>query len=182
MSKSFLHIASYPRGLRNNNPGNIKAGINWEGAIGDDGVFVTFKNIAYGIRAMATDIGNDIRLDGKNSLQALVYEYAPPTENNTAVYLQDLVTWTGYGPTQALPRSETMMVKLIRAFMNKELGVSYSALISDADIKEGLALMNDGLKGYFGISGSAGNNDNTGVVVGLGVAAALLYWLYTIKK
>jgi hypothetical protein len=157
MSKSFLNIAGLPLGLRNNNPGNLRPGEPWKGMIGTNQGFVVFQDIAYGIRAMATDIGNDIRLDGLNTLTKLISEYAPPSENDTQAYISKMVAYTGFGPNQVLPETDATLKKLIRGHMNVELGVQYSAMVSDVDIQEGIALMNAELLSFFNISpGSAG--------------------------
>ena len=43
-----------PRGIRNNNPGNIKLGTNWDGLSDEqnDDVFCQFKEPVWGIRAL----------------------------------------------------------------------------------------------------------------------------------
>jgi hypothetical protein len=157
MSKSFLNIAGLPLGLRNNNPGNIRPGDPWQGMIGTNEGFVVFQNIAYGIRAMATDIGNDIRLKGLNTLTKLITEYAPPSENDTQSYINSMVGYTGFGPNQVLPETDATLRKLIRGHIIVELGAKYSPLVTDADIQEGIAMMNSQLLDFFNISpGSVG--------------------------
>jgi len=44
------------RGIRNNNPGNIRIGINWLGRVipGKDVSFVEFRTMPYGVRALAS--------------------------------------------------------------------------------------------------------------------------------
>lgn len=175
MAKSFLNIAGYPKGLRNNNPGNIRPGDNWQGMIGTNGGFVVFKDIAYGIRAMATDIGNDIRNKGLNTIAKLVSEYAPPSENDTMAYIRSVVSYTGIPADQLLPADHATLRKLIRAHMNVELGKEYSSLIADSDIDEGLGLMNEGLKQYFKIGVAAAS-------VGLFIAIGVVAWLVFRKK
>ena len=48
------------RGIRNNNPGNIRLGINWLGRVvpGKDLSFVEFKSMPYGVRALYIDLIN----------------------------------------------------------------------------------------------------------------------------
>lgn len=157
MSKSFLNIAGLPLGLRNNNPGNIRpTGDAWQGMIGTNEGFVVFQNIAYGIRAMATDIGNDIRLDGLNTLTKLITEYAPPSENDTQAYITRMVGYTGFGPNQVLPATDETLRKLIRGHIIVELGAQYSPMITDVDIQEGMSMMNGSLLAYFNISPGSG--------------------------
>lgn len=165
-------MSGYPIGLRNNNPGNIRPGDNWQGMTGTNGGFVVFKDIAYGIRAMATDLGNDIRNKGHNTIAKLVTEYAPPSENDTAAYIRSMVKYTGIPADQPLPTDHATLRKLIRGHMNVELGNNYSSMITDADIDEGLQLMNEGLRSYFGIGAVAAASG--GILVVIAIAAWFL--------
>lgn len=178
MAKSFLNQPGLPIGLRNNNPGNLRPGINWQGAIGENGGFLVFQDIGYGIRAMATDIGNDIRLDGKNTIRKLVTEYAPPTENDTSQYISRMVSYTGFGADQAFPINADTLLKLIRGHIRVELGDSYAKMITDTDIQGGIAMISQELQEYFGIDGMQlpGITD-PGIVIGAIVAAAAAYFL-----
>ncbi len=183
MSKSFLNQPGLPIGLRNNNPGNLRpTGDQWQGMTGENGGFLVFKDIAYGLRAMGTDIGNKIMLDGLTTLREYIYVYAPPSENDTESYISNMVSYTGYLATQELPHTETALKRLIRGHMNIELGTTYSKLITDTDIEEGLSMMNATLLAYFNINGSStGQGDNTGLVVGVLAAIALAVGYYYSK-
>lgn len=157
MAKSFLNMAGYPLGLRNNNPGNlVDAGINWRGLIGTNGRFCVFENIAWGIRALATDIRTDIN-QGQNTIAAIITEFAPPSENNTAAYIAAVVNYTGISAYKPLTADKNTLKRLIRGIMNVELGINYSALVTDQDINEGIDLMSGellpGAAVGFGISG-----------------------------
>lgn len=177
MAKSFLNQSALPPGLRNNNPGNLRPGIDWQGAIGTAGGFLVFKDIAWGIRAMAIDIGNDIRLDGSNTIRKLITEYAPPSENPTDSYIANMVKYTGFGADQALPIQADTLLRLVRGIINVEVGPSYSHMITDADIQEGLQLMPGTLLDYFQI-GSIGV-DNPGIAIAVGVAAVVAVMVFS---
>jgi len=152
MAKSFLNMAGYPLGLRNNNPGNLRTGDNWRGMIGSNQGFVVFEDIAWGVRALAIDISGDIK-EGKNTITKLIAEFAPPIENDTQAYINAVVSYTGFSANQVLNADGTTLHRLIRAIMNVELGASYSALVTDADINEGLSRMpGGGLVGPVGFS------------------------------
>jgi len=140
MPKSFLNMAGYPRGLRNNNPGNIKAGDNWQGMIGVSDGFVQFENIGWGIRALGVDLSTKIR-NGYDTIELIIFRYAPPTENETLAYIASVVEFTGLSQTRELTADQNTLKRLIRAIMNVELGSGYSAMITDADINEGLEMM-----------------------------------------
>lgn len=143
--KSYLGQTNLPRGIRNNNPGNLViTSIPWQGKIpvsqNTDGHFEQFTSVAYGIRAMALDIMNDIN-KGLNTLQALIYEYAPPHENNTQAYIDSVATQTGISPSAPVPMDTTTLAAIIKAKINVENGPSASQYITDQDINEGLSLI-----------------------------------------
>lgn len=159
MAKSFLNNSSVPLGLRNNNPGNLVTGINWQGLIGSNGRFCVFENIAWGIRALATDLRTDIN-QGQNTIAAIITEFAPPSENNTAAYIAAVASSTGINPYSALTADRNTLKKLVRGIMNVELGANYSAMLTDADIFEGIDLMSGGVPPV--------------AVVGLGISGLVL--------
>lgn len=166
-----------PIGLRNNNPGNLRPGIDWQGVTGTAGGFLVFKDLSWGIRAMAIDIGNDIRLDGLNTLRKLINEYAPPSENDTSMYISRMVGSTGFGPDQVLPINGNTLLQLVRGIINVELGHPYYNLVTDADIQEGLQLMPTVLIDFFQI----GRNpiDNPAIVIAVGVVAVMAVLYFT---
>ena len=82
-----------PRGLRNNNPLNIKQfNQNWRGEVGDDGVFVIFKNMVYGYRAAAR-ILRSYRSRGLTTITEIIEAWAPSSENDTHAYIEYVVSY-----------------------------------------------------------------------------------------
>ncbi|VVT53894.1 Phage tail length tape-measure protein [Kosakonia radicincitans] len=80
------------RGLRNHNPGNVRAAPN---AVGNDGSFPQFGSDADGLAAMARQLmlyGDR----GNNSISGILHTYAPSSENNTRAYIDDVSRATGY--------------------------------------------------------------------------------------
>lgn len=85
-----------PRGIRNNNPGNIEWGPPWQGLVPadrrTDSRFCQFTDAAFGIRALATTLitYQDKRRAADGSPIDTVYEaisrWAPPNENDTTAY------------------------------------------------------------------------------------------------
>lgn len=73
-----------PRGLRNNNPGNLRAGRDqWRGQVGvDDNGYLIFDNAQHGLRAMAVVLHNYQALHGIHTIQGLVARYAPAADGN----------------------------------------------------------------------------------------------------
>lgn len=172
MAKSFLNMTGYPLGLRNNNPGNLRAtGDQWKGMIGTNQGFVVFSDISYGIRALGIDLRGDIN-EGKNTLEKLILEFAPPSENDSFAYIDRMSQYTGF-TTEILKADVATLGRLIRGIMNVELGTGYSAMISDADIREGLDMMGGGIPI---------NTGTVGFSVATGLFLFAVYLLFTMPK
>ena len=78
------------RGLRNNNPGNIRNSKTvWQGEIvpSTDLSFKQFKTMAYGYRAMIKLLQNYRKLNGCRTISDFINRWAPPVENNTSGYI-----------------------------------------------------------------------------------------------
>ncbi len=124
------YLTNSPRGIRNNNPGNlIYTDIKWNGKLpkeqNKDRRFEMFISPAYGVRAMIKDLKNDMEKKGKVTVPALIEEYAPRFENNTDAYIntvcQDLkVSKT----TKLLPTKNTLRL-LVLSIAKVENGGSY---------------------------------------------------------
>lgn len=143
--KSYLGYSNLPRGIRNNNPGNlVLTSIQWQGKIANaqntDGHFEQFQNVAYGIRAMAMDIIGDIS-EGKNTLTKLISEYAPSFENDTTAYISRVSSATGIGADELIPKTTTVVHGIIKAKLAVENGAVVFDYITDSDIDDGLALV-----------------------------------------
>jgi hypothetical protein len=139
MADSFIGQAGLPIGLRNNNPGDLRPGDDWQGMIGSNGGFIVFSDITWGVRAMARDLTSAIN-EGNDTIATLIAHYAPPSENDTAGYITAVSSDTGLDPNLQLGTDEDTLSGLIRAIMNHELGNSYSAMVSDADIAQGVSM------------------------------------------
>lgn len=140
MSKSFLNQSGLPLALRNNNPGNVRpVSPKWNGQIGVNKNFAVFSNISMGVRAMAIDTIGDIFKDGKNTLNKLMPEYAPPGDNNdTKAYIATLAKKVGIKPDEKIPASIDVVTKILKAITEVEIGQKYKDLVTLEDIKEGI--------------------------------------------
>lgn len=153
---SYIGRSDLPRGLRDNNPGNIKTGIAWMGKTGVDGPFIIFKSMPWGLRALASDIANKIRLDGLTTIRQIITKYAPPDENDTARYIAAVVADTGYTADQQLPATPEMLHRMVRAITNHELGDDYGEqYITDDEIDQGIAMTSNSIKTFFQAMGLA---------------------------
>lgn len=114
------------RGIRNNNPGNIrKTRTLWRGeaASQPDPDFVTFTSPAYGIRAIAKILLN-YQAAGLNTLRKIVSRWAPPSENNTTAYVAGVAHDVGVGPDQLVDlHTQPRLVSVMKALVRHEEGV-----------------------------------------------------------
>lgn len=83
-----------PRGIRNNNPLNIRKGSAWRGLAlyQTDTAFCVFTSMVWGLRAAHKLLRNYITgYDGRqkpaDTLDAIIRRWAPPTENATQRYI-----------------------------------------------------------------------------------------------
>ena len=123
-SLSYLGQNNLPRGMRNNNPGNIRKSANaWQGKIkaGTDTAFEQFVTYVYGIRAMAKNLLSYKR-DGLDTLTKIIYRWAPPGDNNdSAAYVNFVANRTGIGKTERINLEDKQtMSKVLRSMCQME--------------------------------------------------------------
>lgn len=139
-----------PRGLRNNNPGNIRrAGVRYKGEVSsDDTAFKAFSAMEWGIRAIFMLLHTYRVRHGLSTIAAMIGRYAPDIENNTAAYVRfvcdaasvaaddDAVDGAGASltpETEIDTLSASMMIPLVAAIIIMENGRSLDpALIEKA--------------------------------------------------
>jgi len=146
MAKSYLNRNDLPRGIRNNNPGNIRYSSrnNWLGKIpfqqnlDADRAFEQFKELRFGIRAKMILIYNDLAA-GKTITQ-LIHEFAPPFENNTTAYINTVATQTKLPVNAKIVLTEDNLLKIAKAINRVENGTQNEKYITDQDWKDGLAI------------------------------------------
>lgn len=114
-----------PRGIRNNNPGNIEKGTAWNGMASNqpDSRYITFKSPEYGIRAMARILRTYREKHGLTSVFQIINRWAPPTENPTQKYIEFVAKRLGVSPTEALAFTDGEVGNLIAAIIKFENGV-----------------------------------------------------------
>lgn len=134
-----------PRGIRNNNPGNLRAGDNWRGLAEpptDDAGYLRFVRPEDGVRAMTINLLNQQRRHGLTTIRGIISKYAPPSENDTAAYVAAVAHDTGRGPDEPvdLVNNYGLLVDFVNAIIYHENGVNpYSAGVIDEGINAGLA-------------------------------------------
>lgn len=88
------------RGIRNNNPFNIKynAANKWQGQTGSDGIFCKFDTMQNGVRAFKKILETYARKYGIIGCGAVLDRFAPPVENDLLAY-KSYVFGRGIKPT-----------------------------------------------------------------------------------
>lgn len=98
-----------PRGIRNNNPLNIRKYSAWQGLAPNqtDPQFCQFKSMVYGLRAAHKLLrnyitGSDGRVKPCDTLSTIIRKWAPPTENVTQRYIDYVAKETGLSPFERI--------------------------------------------------------------------------------
>ena len=139
-----------PRGIRNNNPLNIRyvERNNWKGRtdINTDGEFEQFISLEWGIRAAFVLIHNYIYIYSQKTIQAIVSRWAPWDDNNNPESYAHRVAREIGGTPNTKPdfRDMFLMVAIVRAMIKVECGVR----VDDETIVRGytMAMVDMGLK------------------------------------
>ncbi|WP_269935810.1 hypothetical protein [Serratia liquefaciens] len=107
-------------GLRNNNPGNLRAAPN---TTGKNGGFSTFASPQDGLAALSRQL--QLYGDrGNNTLNGIIHTYAPRSENKTQSYIDAVSKQTGFNPSDRINlHSPEVLEKLIPAIIKHENGV-----------------------------------------------------------
>jgi len=129
-----LAASSAPRGMRNNNPGNLNF-VGQEGAtLEPGGRFAQFRSIVDGLRALDRQLGL-YSMRGKKTIAEIISTYAPSNENNTAAYISSVSRSMLADPNQPLDLNDPKVrAKLMRAITNVEVGPGWVSMrqIEDA--------------------------------------------------
>lgn len=127
-----------PRGIRNNNPGNLnfagQSGATKEG--GENGRFAVFDSMRDGIAALHRQIKLYVGR-GVDTVEKIVNKYAPAEDNNNvSAYIKQLTGATGMRPDEKIDTdNQETVFNLIRGIINHENGKGY---VSDQDILGGI--------------------------------------------
>lgn len=125
MEKSIV-----PRGIRNNNPLNIRKGNNWQGERypQTDKAFEEFESMQYGIRAGFKLIrkymsGYNGLTKKFNTIELIIKRWAPPTENATQRYIDFVSKTTGIPSRMKLSfDNKKAMCDIVSAMIQVECG------------------------------------------------------------
>ena len=119
-----------PRGIRNNNPLNIRKGNDWLGERPNqkDREFEEFVSLEMGLRAGFIILRNYQRPQLLQSLRAntirkIITRWAPASENNTARYIDVVAKRTGLNPDELIAfKDKAKVLALVEAMCFVECG------------------------------------------------------------
>ena len=130
-----------PRGIRNNNPGNLRRSKDpWQGLASEqtDPDFFQFVSSKWGIRALARTLIAYQDKDGRNTVNKIIDRWAPPTENNTTAYVQAVAAGVGVAADDEIDVHDYLVLRpLTLAIIRHENG---QQPYTDAEIDAGLVL------------------------------------------
>ncbi|NFV82119.1 hypothetical protein [Magnetospirillum aberrantis] len=131
-------LAGEPRGVRNNNPGNIQRSDEpWQGEVpGNDPRYASFATPEAGIRAMGKNLLTYQDKYGLNSVEAIVSRWAPATENDTPGYAASVAKALGVKTDAPIDLHDANTLgKVVRSMIQVENGKQpYSNAQIDAGV------------------------------------------------
>ena len=126
-----------PRGLRNNNPLNIRRSADkWQGLAAQqtDKAFFQFRTLAYGFRAAFKTIRTYMTKYGCRNVTQIIMRWAPPSENDTSAYVRKVCQISKLSPVEPLDsENPQQMHRLVQAMAYVENGV----IIEGDSIRQG---------------------------------------------
>lgn len=134
-----------PRGIRNNNPLNIRIGNAWVGEVEHptDNQFEQFTSMVYGLRAGFIILRRYIERYHINTIEGIISRWAPNNENNTGRYILAVSSMMGISPSTEISfGDEWSMCSLVAAMVIVECG-------RDVDAQEILAGYRMAKNGYY---------------------------------
>lgn len=124
-----------PRGLRNNNPLNIRKNSDvFQGEVvpSKDNAFKQFKTMAYGYRAGFKILSNYYRKYRLTTIRQMITRWAPENENNTSAYVSLVSSYAGIGPDDTLSFDREQMIRIVAGMSRVENG-------READMSDAIA-------------------------------------------
>lgn len=114
-----------PRGIRNNNPLNIRIGNTWLGEVKNptDNEFEQFVHVCYGLRAGFILLKRYINRYKLNTIEKIISRWAPHNENNTRSYINQVARGMNIEPdTPLLYEDKNRMCALVYEMVYVENG------------------------------------------------------------
>lgn len=141
-------MAAAPRGVRNNNPGNIdRTKTPWQGEDRSEAArqrehrFCVFLTPEAGFRALAKTLLTYRTKHGLRTVQDIINRWAPPNENVTSAYVREVAKALDVEPTEVIDvRNFRTMYLLAKAIARHENGGHFwsDRIIHDGVIQAGI--------------------------------------------
>ena len=128
-----------PRGLRNNNPGNIRiSGVKYKGEIKSlDSAFKQFESIEYGYRAVFMLLHTYNKKYSINTIEGMINRYAPSCENHTDKYINVICENIGIAKNAKIDTTDiSCMVPVVCVISFIENGIN----ANEDEVQRGWAL------------------------------------------
>lgn len=122
-------VASAIRGIRNNNPTNMKdSGIHWQGLVGvDPDGFLIFDTMANGLRAPVINLRNYGRIDGITTVDGVARRWSKTDQD---AYSANLAKWLGVDPQESIDLEDRYTLgQLVRGIVRQEDGGAAELLV-----------------------------------------------------
>ena len=128
-----------PRGIRLNNPCNLRQGQGrfiGEYEISKDNEFRQFKSMVFGIRAaLHLLIKTYYYLHRLRTVRGIINRWAPSNENNTEAYIEAMCKEVGLKPDEYIEMSEDFWIRFLDAMIFVENGVRIERWVIEAVVK-----------------------------------------------
>lgn len=116
-----------PRGIRNNNPGNIEWGDKWQGLVSPDARtdkrFCQFVDPSWGIRAIGVILINYQDKYNIRTIRGIINRWAPPVENDSNAYINAVAKNVGRDPDEELDlQQHDVLQPLVESIIRHECG------------------------------------------------------------
>jgi len=115
-----------PRGIRNNNPGNLRrSDDHWAGLAAEqsDPNFFQFSEPIFGLRALARTLYNYQAKHGLETIRGIIARWAPTSENDTEAYVAAVSADMGAGADEPLDLDDgEELAALTKAVVRHENG------------------------------------------------------------
>lgn len=172
-------IPGLTRGIRNNNPGNIAIKDNWQGMVGNDGTFVIFADMSWGIRAIGISLTNMIN-QGYNTISTLIPQWSATDQ---AAYIANVAAYTTIDPNTQLGTDADTIESLIQGIVDQENG-DYAQYVTATDMAAGMALINSNIisTAVQSVAAQAVNDPFTAIIYGAGALLAFFVIRWIAKK
>ena len=129
-----------PRGIRLNNPCNLRQGQGrfiGEYEISKDNEFRQFKSMVFGIRAaLHLLIKTYYYLHRLRTVRGIINRWAPSNENNTEAYIEAMCKEIGYRPDEYIEMSEDFWIRFLDAMIYIENGARVERWVIEAVVKK----------------------------------------------